>query len=129
MAELILGFDFGTTKIGIAVGQAVTSSASPLTTVGAKDGKPDWQVMDSIIKEWQPNLFVVGLPLNMDGSASDMSKAATKFARRLQGRYNLPYVMMDERLTTFEARRQDASDIDSAAASLILSSYLNQQKA
>ena len=64
MAELIMGFDFGTSKIGLAVGQKLTATASPLGKVSAKNGKPDWQQMDSIIKDWEPSLFVVGLPLN-----------------------------------------------------------------
>lgn len=126
MAELIMGFDFGTRRIGIAVGQRVTSSANSVGHVRARDGKPDWNAMDKLVGEWQPDLFVVGLPLNMDDTMSEVGEAAMKFARRLQGRYNIPFEMMDERLSTFEARQQEPEDIDGAAASLILTSWLSQ---
>ena len=127
MAELIMGFDFGTSKIGLAVGQKLTATASPLGKVGAKNGKPDWQQMDSIIKDWEPSLFVVGLPLNMDDSRGDIAEAAERFARRLQGRYNVPFELIDERLTTFEARGHQPKDIDATAACLILESWLSNQ--
>ena len=83
MVELIMGFDFGTSKIGIAVGQKITASASPISVVKAKDGKPNWSQLDKVIGEWQPCLFVVGLPLNMDDSENVMTKAAVRFAKRL----------------------------------------------
>jgi len=129
MAELIMGFDFGTTRIGVAVGQRITASASPVAVIRARDGKPDWQALDSLVTEWQPSLFVVGLPLNMDGTMSEMAEAAMKFARRLMGRYQVPHEMMDERLSTFEARQleDDTSALDATAAKLILESWLGTQ--
>ncbi|MBT4160677.1 MAG: Holliday junction resolvase RuvX [Gammaproteobacteria bacterium] len=126
MAELIMGFDFGTTRIGIAVGQKVTASASPVAIISARDGKPDWRELDRLIGEWQPCLFVVGLPLNMDDSMSDMAEAAMKFARRLSGRYEIPHEMMDERLSTFEAKKlTDSEEVDAVAAQLILETWLS----
>lgn len=127
MSDIIMGFDFGTTKIGVAVGQSVTRTATALTTIRARDGKPDWSVLDQLVREWQPAAFVVGLPLNMDDSASEMSAAAEKFARRLHGRYQVEASMMDERLSTFEARGLDTPDVDAEAARLILESYLAQR--
>ena len=126
MAELIMGFDFGTSRIGVAVGQKITASANPIAQVAARDGKPDWDALDQLIEEWQPAMFIVGLPLNMDDSVSEMATAAERFARRLEGRYQIPYEMMDERLSTFEAREHEVNDVDSMAAALILQSWLNR---
>ncbi len=125
MAELILGLDFGTSKIGVAVGQHLTATASPIGKVRASQGKPNWVAMDRIIREWQPNLLVVGLPLNMDSSRGDMVDAAERFARRMQGRYKIPFEMFDERLSTFEAKQHQYDDIDAGAACLILESWLS----
>ena len=120
-----MGFDFGTSKIGIAVGQKITASASPISVVKAKDGKPNWSQLDKVIGEWQPRLFVVGLPLNMDDSENVMTKAAVRFAKRLNGRYGIPFEMVDERLSTFEAKQDTLEDIDATSASLILETWLS----
>jgi putative Holliday junction resolvase len=103
--QQVLGFDFGTTRIGVAVGQSVTGTAAPLAPLRAQDGKPDWPTLDALIAEWQPDALVVGLPLNMDGSISEMARRARKFANRLQDRYQRPCYLIDERLTTAEAKR------------------------
>ena len=102
--RLLLGFDYGTKQIGVAVGQAVTGQARELCTLRAQNGVPDWAQVERLIAEWKPDAIVVGLPLNMDGTPSDMSARAEKFARRLNGRFNLPVHTHDERLTTFEAK-------------------------
>ena len=125
MVDLIMGFDFGTSKIGIAVGQKITASASPISVVKAKDGKPNWSQLDKVIGEWHPCLFVVGLPLNMDDSENVMTKAAVRFAKRLNGRYGIPFEMVDERLSTFEAKQDTLKDIDATSASLILETWLS----
>ena len=85
-----MAFDYGTRQIGVAVGQTLTGSAEPLTNLRARDGVPDWEQIARLIREWEPNVLVVGLPLNMDGSASDMSERAARFARRLNGRFRVP---------------------------------------
>ena len=122
-----MGFDFGNRKIGVAVGQTVTQTASALAIIRARDGKPDWDQLDILVAEWQPHLFVVGLPLNMDDSISEMAQAAKRFARLLEARYQTPFAMMDERLTSFEARETATEDeIDAIAARLILESFMNQ---
>ena len=121
---VILGLDFGTSKIGVAVGQHLTATASPIGKVN-KPGQMNWVAMDRIIREWQPNLLVVGLPLNMDSSRGDMVEAAERFARRMQGRYKIPFEMFDERLSTFEAKQHQYDDIDAGAACLILESWLS----
>ncbi|CAB0151637.1 Putative pre-16S rRNA nuclease [Pseudidiomarina piscicola] len=134
MSQLI-GFDFGTHNIGVAVGQTITGTASPLAALKAKDGQPDWQKVANLIKEWQPQCLVVGLPLNMDGSEQRLTDLARKFANRLHGRFGLPVELQDERLTTVAAKeelferggyRQLSKDkVDSAAAQLILEDYMS----
>ncbi|MDX1525565.1 MULTISPECIES: Holliday junction resolvase RuvX [Idiomarinaceae] len=133
----VLGFDFGTHSIGVAVGQAITGTASPLAALKAKDGQPNWDLVAKLIQTWQPKLLVVGLPLNMDGSEQPLTDLARKFANRLHGRFGLPVELQDERLTTVAAKeelfarggyRQLQKDkIDSAAAQLILEDYLSHQ--
>lgn len=128
--QTLLGFDFGLQKIGIATGQCLTRSATPLTIIKAKEGKPDWSALDPLIKEWQPDQLVVGNPLNMDGTESELSRRAQKFARRLAARYSLPVTTMDERLSTREAREQAAAydhsgQVDAIAAAIIVENWLN----
>ena len=100
----VMGFDFGTRRIGIAIGQRLTDSANALEPIKAKDGVPDWDALERIINEWQPDAFVTGLPLNMDGTPSEMSRRAAKFSRRLEGRFHRPSYTQDERLTSYEAK-------------------------
>ncbi|MDO9321385.1 MAG: Holliday junction resolvase RuvX [Pseudomonas sp.] len=132
--KLLLGFDYGTKQIGVAVGQLITGQARELCILKAQNGVPDWQKVEALIREWQPDAIVVGLPLNMDGTPSAMSERAEKFARRLNGRFNLPVHMQDERLTTYEAKGQRLSEgqrgsyrdnpVDALAAALLLESWL-----
>lgn len=133
-----MAFDYGTRQIGVAVGQTLTGSAEPLTNLRARDGVPDWDQIAKLIREWEPNVLVVGLPLNMDGSASDMSERAARFARRLNGRFQLPVETVDERLSTFEAKQHLKSQgrtpssyrddpVDSLAAALLLQTWLSSQ--
>ena len=127
MNSIIMGFDFGMKRIGVAVGQKVTQTASGLTVVQACDGIPRWEQLDKLILDWQPEKFIVGLPLNMDGSKSEMSQKAHKFSRRMSSRYNIPSEMFDERLTSFEAREhEEKTHIDAIAARLILESWLRE---
>ncbi|MEX6501903.1 Holliday junction resolvase RuvX [Pseudomonas zhanjiangensis] len=134
--RLLLGFDYGSKQIGVAVGQAITGQARELCILKAQNGVPDWQKVEALIREWQPDAIVVGLPLNMDGSASEMSARAEKFARRLHGRFNLPVHTHDERLTTYEAKgqrlQQGQTDgyrerpVDALAAALLLEGWLTE---
>jgi len=100
----LLAFDFGTYRIGVAVGQTVTGTATPLATVRVRNATPDWQAITRMIEEWRPDALVVGLPLRMDGDEQPMSRVARRFGRQLEGRYRLPVHMADERLSTKEAR-------------------------
>ncbi len=131
---MIMAFDFGTQSIGIAIGQLLTRTATPLKPIAARDGKADWQVLDKLIEQWQPSLFVVGIPLNMDGSESELAKRASRFARRIEGRFGIPWTGMDERLSSFDVKSslkdsgsRHKGPIDSLAATLILESWLRLQ--
>lgn len=130
----VLGFDFGTKRIGVASAQAVTGTASPLAPVPARDGIPDWARLDALLAEWTPEALVVGLPLNMDDTESELSHLARKFARRLAARYRLPVFMCDERLSSHSARgllmevqqrrKGKLPALDSTAAVLIAEAWL-----
>jgi len=132
----VLGFDFGTKKTGVATGQSITATAAPLAPLAMRDGIPDWLVIERLLKEWQPQALLVGLPLNMDDTESELSHLARKFARRLHGRFNLPVFMVDERLTSRAARellveigdrrKGKLPSLDSTAAVLMVESWLAQ---
>jgi len=129
----VLGFDFGKKYIGIAVGQEITGSASPLGSVKANDGIPHWDNLEKYLKEWQPDYLVVGLPLNMDGSEQQLTLDARKFGNRLAGRFGKKVEFQDERLTTADAKERlfaqggyrnlKKDNIDAQSAKLIIESY------
>ena len=131
--QLIMAFDFGTQKTGMAVGSSLIESATPLALFPMKDGIPHWDELLKIVKQHQPTLFLVGLPLNMDDSESELSARARKFARRLRHQTNIETWMVDERLTTREARdeldhyqaqgRGKKISADSVAAALFIESW------
>jgi putative Holliday junction resolvase len=132
--KTLLAFDFGTKTIGVAVGQTVSYSDNPLTELKARDGIPNWLDIETLVREWRPHLILVGLPLNMDGSHSELTHRAEKFGKRLHGRLGLPVEMVDERLSSFEAKgaiieRGGSRDfkqqgVDALAAKFILDSWL-----
>lgn len=130
MAASVMAFDFGTRQIGVAIGQTLTNTANPLCLIRARDGVPNWQDIDDLLQEWQPARLLVGLPLNMDDSESEFCVRARKFARRLHGRFGLPVSMVDERLSSFEAKQHRPkgsyrdNPVDDLAAQLILESWL-----
>ncbi|RXS42560.1 Holliday junction resolvase RuvX [Idiomarina sp. 29L] len=131
----VIGFDFGTKSIGVAVGQRITGTASPLSALKAKDGIPNWDTIEQLFKEWQPEQLVVGLPLNMDGTEQPLTQRAKKFGNRLHGRFGLPVAFQDERLTSTAAREElfnaggfkklDKGLVDSQAALLIVEDFLS----
>ena len=131
----VLGFDFGTRNIGVASGQVITRTATALASLRARDGIPDWQHIEALIDQWRPDAVVVGIPLNMDGSESDMSRRARKFGNRVHGRWGLPFYPADERLTSFEAKEwagrlghkghYGSNPVDAMAAQIILEAWLN----
>lgn len=134
---VLLGFDFGMKRIGIAVGQTLTQSARPLETIQANKGVPDWVYLQKLVKLWQPNAFVVGIPLNMDGTEQALTHSARQFANVLKERFHLPVYGIDERLSTKDARERlfttggykalQKGQVDSVAAQLILQNWLTLQ--
>ncbi|HEY3644482.1 MAG TPA: Holliday junction resolvase RuvX [Gammaproteobacteria bacterium] len=138
--QTFLGFDFGLKRIGVAVGQSVTRSASPLGTALVRSGEPDWELIGRWVAEWRPGALVVGLPYNMDLSEQEMTGHARRFAEGLAERFPLPVHTVDERLSSREAeaqlkerrqqgrRRISREDIDGAAACVILESWFNSAK-
>jgi putative Holliday junction resolvase len=130
----VMAFDYGLSQIGVAIGNCMLATTQPLAVISAKDGQPQWQVLDDLIKEWRPDMLIVGDPLNMDGTASEFSVRAHKFARRLHGRLGLEVALVDERLSSFEAKHNSREQghrgdykrqpVDSLAAELILRTWL-----
>lgn len=135
----VLGFDYGATRIGVAVGQTITRTASPVATLPASHGRPDWNEIAALIAEWQAVALIVGLPINMDGTPGTTTTAAQRFARQLEGRFALPVHLVDERLSSRTAeerlavshlpkkRRHDKRAVDAFAAQIILESWLNDR--
>jgi putative holliday junction resolvase len=128
----LLGFDYGTRKIGVAVGQTLTGTATPLETLTLVRDKPDWGRIAKLIEEWQPEALVVGLPLDVDDSETDATAPALRFSRQLEGRFRIKVHLADERFTSFEARdrlghkAKRIEEYDAVAAKLILETWLNE---
>lgn len=139
-AGLVLAFDFGLRRIGAACGDTLSRTARPLTGVANSATGPRWETVDSLLREWQPTLIVVGLPYNVDGSESTMSKAARAFADEMKRRYPLPIHFVDERYSSLEAeerlrseresgikrRRVAKGEVDAAAACVILERWFTE---
>ena len=140
----VLCFDFGLRRIGTAIGQATTRTASSLETVsngqsraGSGGQPPDWAAISRLVKDWKPSQFLIGLPLDLDGNETEMSRLARRFGVQLEERYSRPCIFYDERFSsqaaeqmfaelraTGQARRKDARQLDSVAAQLILQNWL-----
>ncbi|WP_423823600.1 Holliday junction resolvase RuvX [Salinisphaera sp. SPP-AMP-43] len=137
-AAVVLGFDYGKRRVGIAVGSSITATAQPLIALEHHDGVPDWDALDKLVAEWRPGTLIVGLPLNADGATQKMTNRARNFAQELWGRYRLSTHTVDERYSTIEAgerlkearasgsrgRRLAKGDVDAMAAQTILESWL-----
>ena len=126
----ILAFDFGTKHIGVAVGQTITRTSSPLIVLNvAREGKEIWNTISSLIDEWRPDQLLIGKPLNMDGTPSEMMKKVDPFFKKLQKISSIPCELVDERLTSFEAKhlmQVDSKDdrIDDLAAKIFLDNWI-----
>lgn len=131
---VVLGFDFGMKRIGVAIGSTTLQQARPLMTLPAQKGVPSWEKIQGLIDEWEVSQLVVGLPLKMDDSRQKVTEAAMQFAQALQARFKLPVAQVDERLSTVAAREElfteggyrkiKQSEVDSVAAKLILDQWL-----
>jgi putative holliday junction resolvase len=139
--KIILAFDFGLRRIGVACGDTISRSASALQTVACGAAGPRWESIGSLLRDWQPDMAVVGLPYNIDGSESNMTGAARSFAAELTRRYGLEVALVDERYSSLEAearltaaresglrrRRVAKSDVDAAAACIILERWFGEK--
>jgi len=133
-SEVYLGFDFGYKRIGVAVGQRLTCSATPLATLDARAGVPDWNAVAHVISQWSPQALIVGFPTCIDGRELYTTSAARRFAKELRKRFTLPVHLVDERLSTVEARGQlfaqggyrkiKKTEVDGIAACVILEQWL-----
>jgi putative Holliday junction resolvase len=138
---LVLAFDFGRRRIGVACGDTLSRSASPLAAITADPQGPQWPAIDALIADWRPTRAVVGLPYNVDDSESPMGGQARAFATELESRYGLPVELVDERYSSLEAaarlrsarqsglrrRRVGKADVDAAAACVILERWFNER--
>jgi putative Holliday junction resolvase len=135
LASTVLGFDFGEQRVGIAVGEHLLASASPLLTIDNESNAARFELIAKLVKEWQPKLLVVGLPLSLDGTETEITQLCKKFARRLNGRFNIPVMLIDERYSSVEASsmlsqsgikgRAQKATLDQVAAQTILQSYFD----
>ncbi len=133
----VIGFDFGLKRIGLATGQTITGTASPLATLNSVNQSPDWPGIESRIREWRPDALIVGIPYLLDGTASEMTRAAIDFSRELEQRFELPVFTIDESLSSYAAEEQlkqsmklakhNKHEIDKMAAAVIVQSWLNSQ--
>ncbi len=129
----LLGFDYGTKHIGVAVGQQITHTATALETLSLRHNKPDWEAISRLVAEWQPAALVIGLPLSRDGSENAVSRAARRFGHQLHERYRLPVHTIDEHLSSHAAEqlagkapgRRVRGAIDKLAAQVILQTWLD----
>jgi putative Holliday junction resolvase len=139
--KIVLAFDFGLRRIGVACGDSLSRNATALETVPAGPSGPRWESIATMMRDWQPDMAVVGLPYNVDGSDNDMTGAARKFAAELARRHALEVVLVDERYSSLEAaarlqtarasglrrRRVAKSDVDAAAACVILERWFTEK--
>ena len=135
LASTVLCFDFGEQRIGVAVGEHLLATANPLVTIDNESNEVRFEAISKLVKEWQPKLLVVGLPLSLDGAETSVTQLCKKFARRLNGRFNLPVMLIDERYSSVEASdllnqsgikgRAQKEMLDQVAAQTILQSYFD----
>lgn len=136
LASTVLCFDFGEQRIGVAVGEHLLATANPLVTIDNESNEIRFEAISKLVKEWQPKLLIVGLPLSLDGAETSVTQLCKKFARRLNGRFNLPVMLIDERYSSVEASdllnqsgikgRAQKEMLDQVAAQTILQSYFNE---
>ena len=125
MVDIVLGFDFGVKRIGIAMGNTLTGQAQPLTVIKAIDNATRFQVIGDLINEWKPARLIVGEPRHPDGAEHDMTQRSRRFANQLHGRFNLPVELVDERYSSAVIPQKRGEVIDAKAAAIILQQYFD----
>ncbi|MBV8503563.1 MAG: Holliday junction resolvase RuvX [Paucibacter sp.] len=123
--QTALAFDFGVRRVGVATGSRFTGSAEALKSI-AVEGDARFAAIEKLIREWQPEALIIGVPFHPDGAEHEITKRARKFGRQLNGRFRLPVYEVDERYTSVEAQAGGARDVDSAAAALILEQFFRE---
>ncbi len=133
----VLGIDYGLKRIGIASGQTITGSASPITTLNQINGTTDWLALEKLVLQWRPQALIVGMPYYLDGKENDMTKVVEKFCLELEKRFNLPIFKINEALSSYEAEeilkkstkigKHNKHEIDKMAAAIIVQNWLDQQ--
>ena len=128
----IVAFDFGEKKIGVAVGQTSTYTSSPLQVIFNNHDKVNWNEISILLEEWKPELIIVGKPLNMDGTDSEIMKKVDAFYKKMESLYDAKFEYIDERLTTFEARdilkENNVETVDANAAKILIDNWFNRNK-
>lgn len=134
----VLGFDYGLKRIGVATGQTITSTASPLTTIDHSGDNSPWQQIGELVQQWKPDALLVGIPYMLDGSETEMSQHAKHFKQQLEETYQLPTYLVDETLSSFQAEetlkqnmkigQHNKAEIDKMAAAVIVQSWLDQHQ-
>jgi putative holliday junction resolvase len=127
-SQTYLGFDFGMSRIGLAIGNSISQRATPLKTITAQDGIPQWEVIQGLLKKWSIDAIIVGMPYTLNNTHQDTTFAAQKFANRLKQKFKLPIHTVDERFTTKIASqtKNPKHGIDSVAACIILQAWLDE---
>lgn len=139
----IIAFDYGLRRIGVAIGNTLTSTAAPLETIGARDGEADWAAIAAILRRYGPSVCVVGVPCNMDGTETGLTPRVRAFAARLATAGNFEVVLVDERLSSHAAqdvlrarrraghlrRRVQSGEVDRMAATVLLQQWLHERVA
>lgn len=133
----VLGFDYGAKRIGVATGQTITRTATPITTLNAVHGSPDWAGIEALIEQWKPDVLIVGMPYFIDGTESEMTKTVQHFCNELEKRFNKSVLSVNETLSSYEAEealkknmkisKHNKQEIDKMAAAIIVQSWLDQQ--
>lgn len=130
-SQTVLGIDYGVKRLGVAVGQTITGTANPLTTLTVRQGLPDWREFDRIVRNWSPDYVVVGLPVHQDGTEHELAPAILRFVAALRERYDLDVNTIDERLSSHEAQQRLLSSkrgsVDAYAAQLILETWFSER--
>jgi putative Holliday junction resolvase len=134
----VIGFDFGLKRIGLATGQLITGTASPLVTLRAVNQSPDWDSIEKHIRQWQPDALIVGIPYLLDGGESEITRAARNFSNKLAHRFGLPVYTVDESLSSYEAEqtlgqslkisKHNKHEVDKMAAAIIVQRWLDSQQ-
>lgn len=132
----VLGFDYGARRIGVATGQTITRTATPVATLNSVNGGPDWSGIAQLITQWKPQALIVGLPFHTDGKPTEMTQQAQEFCNALENRFDLPVYSINETLSSFEAEAQlkknmkigkhNKQEVDKMAAAIIVQSWLDQ---